>query len=116
MTCTARIHDTLWAYSKYGCRCPAAREANRLDRERRRVRSQHIHRKGPASGYVDQVAVQRCLNEQFGRGERHELHTAIGRLEAEQLTTRVIASRLGITERTVTRYRARRRQEEATQC
>ncbi len=34
--CPAHRHDTASAYERYGCRCPDAREANRINRKRRR--------------------------------------------------------------------------------
>jgi hypothetical protein len=84
-------------------------------RPARYVRSQHIHRRGPAGGYLDHVAIKRCLAEHLVPLTPAELHAAIDRLDECGMSAHEIARRLGCSDRTVTRRRAARRQTEGSQ-
>lgn len=90
------------------------RPPDRRHHSDRYVPSQHIHLRGYGDGHVDQVAVTRCLAEQLVPLRPAELALAIDALDAEGLSSKQIARRLGCSDRTVTRRRARRRLEGST--
>lgn len=73
--------------------------------------SRNIHRRGytQLGGFVDREAVRICLDERLVPLTPAELHIAIDHLDAQGLSTRQVAIRLGIASRTVTRRRAHRR-------
>lgn len=113
--CNARRHGhTAYAYVNYGCRCPdavAARRARRGLGVRPTVRPQPHGR--PRHTRVDEVAVLRAV-----RGEAMPLGTRERLLATAELTRRGngvsrIAVALGVTTRTVQRYRARLREGSA---
>jgi DNA-binding NarL/FixJ family response regulator len=116
--CSARRHGaTRYAYKTYGCRCPGACQANsefnRAAHRRRRARLRRVRGRGKGCGMpqhrdVDYTAVHDDRITRLGVNERY--------LRTVEWTRRghsalVIAEHLGLTERTVTRHRARARRE-----
>lgn len=93
MSCTAERHGTGWARQRHGCHCPEAIAARRAQRGRR-VRSRH-------------------------RRGRTEAEVAAERLTTTERLTRYgwpagrIAEHLGISDRSVVRYRAQIRERQA---
>lgn len=59
-----------------------------------------------ARGHVDEVAVDRACGGQHIRLTYGERKAAIDRLTAQGYTAELIADRIGLSERTVQRYRA----------
>ena len=91
MSCNAVLHDTERANRLFGCTCPEALEARRAMRPRK-VRG----RSGP--GRPEARVVE-------------ERAASIRRLTRAGESASEIAVRLGVAERTVTRYRKRLREE-----
>ncbi len=106
-TCPAKIHNTLWAYRKHRCRCPAARAAKAAEHQRRRHRTAPPPRTTPT---VDPVAVARaCLGDRTIRLIPAEREQAIQALTAKGRSARWIAVQLGCATRTVVRHRTAHR-------
>lgn len=104
LTCRAVRHDTTTAYRRYGCRCPEAVERVRKNwRRKYKPGTRHISR---LLGDVDEVAVYRTvLGESMALTVR-ERRAVADRMTELGYTARQIGERLGITARTVQRYRA----------
>ncbi|MGW4467496.1 helix-turn-helix domain-containing protein [Micromonospora sp. NPDC004704] len=112
--CHAPRHGARYAYGISRCDCLDAVEVRR-ERQRRqsarrpRVRGRAANRRGGWRG-LDEIAVERAVG-----GDRslvltaEERRAAIDALDALGLNATEVAIRLGITTRTVTRQRARRR-------
>lgn len=104
--CAAERHGTRRAYTHYGCRCPEAIDAMR---SRYAARRPGGTRTGPRSRdpHADPVAVARAV-----MGDRTvyltvlELGLAIAELGRRGYSAKVTATRLGVSDRTVTRHRA----------
>ncbi len=115
--CAAHFHNTIWAYRRHHCRCPAAvaieRAYGRL-RASRRPRAQRPNSGGrPKASEVDYdwVKVERAVaGDKSFRLTVPELADAIARLDRYNLTAAEIAVRLGVAERTVQRHRTARRE------
>jgi DNA-binding NarL/FixJ family response regulator len=93
MNCTGTRHGTGWARQRHGCTCPEAIAARRAQRGQP-VRSRH------RPGRVDpELTAERIA--------------AVERLTRYGHTASQIAERLGIAQRTVVRYRAQLREQQA---
>lgn len=116
--CDASRHGaTRYAYKTYRCRCPEAcranSEFNRSAHRRRRARLQRIRGRGKGHGMpqhrdVDHTAVCDDRITRLGVNERYLRTVEWTRRGRSAL---VIAEHLGLTERTITRHRARARRE-----
>jgi len=102
--CQASRHGTASAYKHARCRCPKAREAMRVY-----WRVRYLPGERPAGKYrpndIDEIAVERAMY-----GDRVRLSVPERRLVASELTrrgytARQIGVRLGVSWRTVQRYR-----------
>lgn len=115
MNCPAPMHDTLWAYTKHRCRCPAAVEANtRRHREVNAKRTPIIGTRQPGRGRVanprlDMSRVREAVAGQQVELTSRELAAALDLYDRDGRSAAEVARRLGCTTRTVTRHRARRR-------
>jgi hypothetical protein len=115
--CAAHFHNTIWAYRRHHCRCPAAvaieRAYGRL-RASRRPRAQRPNSGGrPKASEIDYdwVKVERAIaGDRSFRLTVPELADAIARLDRFGRTAEQIAVRLGVAERTVQRHRTARRE------
>jgi DNA-binding NarL/FixJ family response regulator len=110
--CTARLHGSQWAYHKLGCRCPSA-VAAMAPRWRRQSQSRRARQRAAGvvavrpSREVDPIAVEvACTGRRRLRLTPSERRAAVARLTRFGLSTRVIAERLHVAERTVQRHRA----------
>ncbi len=111
--CPAGTHgDTWWYYTRYGCRCPAAVAAARtLWREAsaaRRGRAAAPHPQAMSKrrlSDVDPVSVERACAGQPHLLTVAERAQAVALLTRLGLSARLIATRLGVAERTVIRHR-----------
>lgn len=116
--CRARLHDSELARAG-GCVCPVGWGQPycppRRPQQRTYVSGRRGNNRGPTRRTVvepDEIAVER-----FVGGDRSltlakvERDAAIDRLDRYGLSAREVAIRLGLTQRTVTRRRAERRQE-----
>lgn len=102
-SCSATIHNTTWAYRKYGCRCPDAVTAMRSMWADRRNRN----RVPPRSLEVDEIAVERACHGEplpLTYAERAE---AVRKLTGQGHSARAISARIRLSQRTVVRYRKR---------
>lgn len=106
-------HGVRHTYEDNGCRCPECTAA-KIERNRRRyVPSKHRLNGGwPRTGEdVDEIAVERaCLGDETIRLNRSEMLAAFAWMDAHRYTARTIAERLGITMRTVQRWRSQGRE------
>lgn len=110
-------HGTDWVYRRYGCRCETCRtfqrERNRQRRREERAKAKELWAEGrkSRSPFIDEIAVERAKH-----GDRVVLTVAERVVVAAQLTRAglvgsEIARRLGVSRRTVQRYRTRLRRE-----
>jgi hypothetical protein len=127
--CLAKIHDSFYSYRRYHCRCPTIVRLIRQRQKRYRDR-----RKANGGNYryeVDpfdlKLLVRRVWEGQPVRIDNDVLRSAvINRLDTNPqdrlkynsvydgpLSSRQIANAVGCTQRTVTRWRARRRKAHA---
>ncbi|SCL16448.1 hypothetical protein GA0074692_0032 [Micromonospora pallida] len=112
--CPARRHGTASARRHQRCCCPeaiaAAKAANhRGYLSRGYIRGSVSNQRAPRHGF-DEVVVDRAVDgPRPAQMTLPEIHAAIDRLTARGESAREIAKRLGVTTRTVTRQRARRR-------
>lgn len=105
--CTADRHgDSEYAYRHLRCRCPAARAAATAANCRRR----RLAPPRPASDWIDEIAVERAVHGDPVRLSFRERRVAIARLDRAGLSARAIGARIGITARTVQRYRSQARE------
>lgn len=114
--CPKPVHDSLNAYRK-GCRCPLARARkqhhDRLYRQRRHAAGWRRCQPARPPEPPDPVVVLRLVRAMSVANVRHcERHAAIDVLDAQGLTAREVAARVGTTTRAVQRQRARRRARE----
>lgn len=109
--CAARLHGSVHAYQKYGCRCPegieAARAAWRRSASRRRC---ELRARAIGCTDYDEIAVVRAVAGDMSiKLTVPELAEAIARLDRRGMSARAVAWQLGVTPRTVVRHRSRRR-------
>lgn len=106
--CTAARHGKISSYRDFGCRCPDTLERMRTHWREEAKRRPSGRRRGPRSRdqVVDEIAVRRAMAGDAVELTVLELHTAIDRLSRSGLSQRVVAERLRITMRTVSRSRA----------
>jgi hypothetical protein len=93
MTCPAVMHGTGHARQRHGCTCPEAIAARRAQRGRR-VHSRHRIGRTEAEVAAERLATTERLTRHGWSATR-------------------IAERLGINDRSVVRYRARLREQQA---
>lgn len=98
MTCTAIKHGTYYCRYKFGCRCPASLE------DARRLRY--------GLG-VDPVAAMRVVAGDKVRLSPGERRLVVAELTRRQVSAKQIAKRMNLTPRSVTRIRARLRDQQA---
>src|SRR6266508_2406568 len=104
--------DTWWYDTRYGCRCPTAvaaaktlwREASAARRGRAAAPHPQAMSKRRLSD-VDPVSVERACAGQPHQLTVAERHQAVALLTRLGLSVRLIATRLGVAERTVIRHR-----------
>ena len=110
-SCMAKRHGTVTAYRQAGCRCPEVVEKikryRRIESARVKAQRQGLYRPKRQSRdlHVDEIAVERATH-----GDKVELTIRERALAVRKLTKRgmwasQIAVLLGISVRTVTRYR-----------
>jgi hypothetical protein len=117
MNCTAIRHgSTRYAYTAFGCRCPAAVAAMRVARKRHETsRGSRYQPTGRRAGWsntndphVDPVAVARaCLGDRGVRLTPAERTAAVARLSAGGWSIVRTAQQLGISDQAVLRHRAK---------
>lgn len=100
MTCTATKHGTYHYLRYYGCQCPEALA------DRQRLQN------GAAVGH-DPVAVQIVLEGGHARLGPADRKAAVAKLDQTGASSALIARRLHVTARSVTRIRAQLRQQAA---
>lgn len=98
-----------YAYMRFGCRCPAARQHMRSLWRRRPKGGRRVSDRYPSrvrAADVDEIAVERaCMGQPPASINVPERVAAAARLTALGLSQREIAARLNVTTRTVVRYR-----------
>lgn len=110
MTCAAVRHNTTYAYDRFGCRCPEAVERRR-HAWRVRYRPKGTFRYPRINGGVDPMAVERaCGGDRDIRLTVAEMRAVIAQLSRQGRSAAQIAIRLGISPRTVQRYRTAMRE------
>lgn len=113
--CPAEAHDTRWAYSRYGCRCPAAvalnSEHNRLANGRRGKPIVGTRTNGRAASgtTVDMSRVREAVAGHKVALNTRELAAALDLYDVNGRSQAEVARQLGCTTRTVARRRAARR-------
>lgn len=106
MDCPGRRHGTTYAYRYCGCRCPDAVEKMRPRRERRQQPGRLLRGPKSRSPILDEIAVElACYGEPVTLTVR-ERAEAVAVLTARGLSGKQIAQRLGLSPRSVCRYRA----------
>lgn len=112
-TCTARLHNSEWAYRRYGCRCAEAMEVESAKARQRASYRSPAQRPRCGGWDYDWVKVERAVAGDLTlRLTYPELAEAIDRLDRRRWSAEEIAQKLGVTHRTVQRRRAARRQAE----
>lgn len=108
--CPASWHGTGWAYAKYGCRCPEAREDRRCKWHVNHSRSGRRRGEHACHRDVDHVVLERALRGEVvaeaGVTEREEI---VRLLTARGGSMMTIARVLAVTPRAVGRIRHRLR-------
>ena len=106
-SCPAPKHDTTGAYRR-GCRCPQA-----VELMRRRWRTAYLPGRRPVGKYrpkdIDEIAVDRACYGDPVRLSVPERRIVSARLTRLGYTARQIGERLGVSWRTVQRYREQTR-------
>lgn len=112
-TCQAAWHGTVSAYRRARCRCPEVvatiqqYRAVENARNRARRRGQYVPRPQSRDPHVDEIAVERAMAGDEVALTIRERAVAVQRLSQLGLSSRQIADRLRLSDRTVQRYRAR---------
>jgi hypothetical protein len=97
---TAVNHGKRWTYDRHGCRCDPCRTA------RRAYDAKRPNRSGRGTD-VDEIAVEKaCRGDRSVRLNGVEMAAAFAYLNAHGCSLRQIAERLGVTARTVSRWRS----------
>lgn len=110
MTCPAPRHNSTYAYDRFGCRCPEAVERRR-HAWRVRYRPKGMFRYPKLHGGVDPMAVERaCAGDRQVQLTKAEMHAAVDELSRLGKSAAQIAIRLGVSPRTVQRYRTATRE------
>ena len=104
--CKAIRHCSARAYTAWGCECPEAYAALQA-KYRRRVKQGGLSRSLPRPRHrdIDEVAVERAMKGEPVPLTVPERGVVVDRLTRKGLSCKEIAKRLGIAERSVTRYR-----------
>ena len=106
MTCPGKRHGTTYAYKYFGCRCPEVMDRVRVWYRNRQQPGRALHAPKDRSPLVDPVAVERaCYGEDIPLTIR-ERAIAVQQLTARRMPIKEIARRLGLSSRSVCRYRA----------
>lgn len=108
MDCPGRRHGTVYAYKYNGCRCPdvVARVRGYARKAKRQQPGRLLTGPRDRSQLVDVVAVERaCHGDQVPLTIR-ERALAVEHLTAHRVPIKEIARRLGLSSRSVCRYRA----------
>lgn len=106
--CPAAWHLTGWAFARYGCRCPEAKQERKGQWHTHHGRSYGDTPRGEHARHydVDPVLVERAAKGDYrvrpGTTERRIL---VARLTAEGLSAQEIAKQIGLAPRSVTRIR-----------
>ena len=114
MACTATKHGSVTAYREYRCRCPEVYDVMRPRwRRHHKTRSARRYADRAANGpVIDEIAVERACDGDPVHLTPAERAKAVALLDAKHVPTPEIARRLRVTQRTVQRRRAARRQAE----
>jgi DNA-binding NarL/FixJ family response regulator len=109
VTCPALLHGSIYAYVRYGCRCPDAVDTIRAAwRQNSRRHAPGKGRQGRRRKGFDPVAVERaCGGDRQLPLSTAELTAAVAKLTRLGNSAEQIAVRLGVTSRTVQRHRGR---------